>query len=172
MSVAWPPSALEILRAGRLDGLSFRAIAEKIGGGTTRNSCVGKARRLGLISVEKPTRALSPLPRRGKPAPKQAQPATPVINLQPIAEPLAQANYCQFLTKTCQAPEARPNSFICTDDTSIPIMQLVDGVCKWPYTIQDEPTRYCGVKALDGRSWCETHAKRVWQTAKPARVRA
>lgn len=149
-------------------GHSLGRCAEIIGGGITRNSAIGRAYRLGLKASKKPAHDVAPLP------PRQARPARPKPPARPVAARIvilkAKGEPKMSVKLAINEPIVdRYGTFECEGDTSIPIMDLVDGVCHWPYDVQDEPVRYCGVKAIEGASWCGKHAGRVWQ---PARERA
>jgi GcrA cell cycle regulator len=48
MTVPWDERRMEVLTRLWLSGETARLIAEKLGGGVTRNAVIGKAHRLGL----------------------------------------------------------------------------------------------------------------------------
>ena len=63
----WNPGNVETLKTLLADGHSTREIASKLG--ITRNSVIGKARRLGLSYPHKPGRTRNIRPRKQKPLP-------------------------------------------------------------------------------------------------------
>ena len=64
MSTEWTEARTELLKRLWLAGDSARAIAEKLGGGMTRNAVIGKAHRLGLTGKHGSKRADSRPARR------------------------------------------------------------------------------------------------------------
>ena len=69
-AMQWSPERVEILTRLWAEGLSARQIAEKLGGGVTRNAVIGKAHRLNL--------------QRGTEAPKKEPEPEPIIFEEPI----------------------------------------------------------------------------------------
>jgi hypothetical protein len=72
MNARWDKPRMEVLTRLWLAGATARIIAEKLGGGVTRNAVIGKAHRLGLTGKHgskrlKRARALRP---EGKRKPK------------------------------------------------------------------------------------------------------
>jgi hypothetical protein len=72
MTAHWDEERMEVLTRLWLAGATARIIAEKLGGGVTRNAVIGKAHRLGLTGKHgsrslKRARALRP---EGKRKPK------------------------------------------------------------------------------------------------------
>lgn len=69
----WTPERVEILSRLWAEGLSARQIAEKLGGGVTRNAVIGKAHRLNL--------------QRGAPQPEYVPEPPPPIIEEPKFDP-------------------------------------------------------------------------------------
>jgi GcrA cell cycle regulator len=59
MSFEWDEPRMELLRSLWVSGETARTIAERLGGGITRNAVIGKAHRLGLTGKHGSKRAAS-----------------------------------------------------------------------------------------------------------------
>jgi hypothetical protein len=131
----WTSEALQLLEtlAGLEENLTYREIAQRmtkqLGVRFTKNSCIGRGRRMGL-----PPRRL----RNGSP---DLQPAAPLHSVQAVApiEPI----------------EARrkPNG------RDLTMLQLRDGVCHWPSDEDKPPYTYCGRRTQLGNSFCAAHSR-------------
>ena len=142
----WTPEALELLEtlAGLEENLTYSEIARRmttqLGIRFTKNSCIGRGRRLGL-----PPRRL----RNGSP---NLQPAAPLHTAQAIApiEPI----------------EARrkPNG------RDLTMLQLRDGVCHWPSDEDKPPYTYCGRPTRLGNSFCARHRQVAYNLPKRERA--
>ena len=63
MSAQWTDERVNLLKSLWKQGYTARKIAEKLGGGVTRNAVIGKAHRMGLSAKPQPTkRRLAPSP--------------------------------------------------------------------------------------------------------------
>jgi hypothetical protein len=73
MTAHWDEERMEVLTRLWLAGATARIIAEKLGGGVTRNAVIGKAHRLGLTGKHGSKR----LKRAGTPSRREAQAQEP-----------------------------------------------------------------------------------------------
>lgn len=135
----WDERALEILRRGHAEGASFSTIAAEIGGGISRNACIGKAGRLGLVSrggynpQEKLSRMVAQAERRNKAKRERRE----LARLVPRAPP----------------PSKAPIPL------NVPLMEVRDGQCREVCGRgADKLAVFCGHPVVDGASYCPWHA--------------
>jgi GcrA cell cycle regulator len=150
----WTEARIELLIALHLDGLSFSKIAIELGGGITRNACIGKANRLGLSRGSE-----------GKPriARKRSDPKPP-----------------PSVARTTRQEEASrverlkiANHFIQPVSRQLSIFELSEGTCKWPIgDPKQKGFHFCGAFSPTGRVYCPYHNKQAYQEPKPRKPRA
>lgn len=66
---------------------------------------------------------------------------------------------------TPRKPQPRP-----VEAFTLTILELRDGMCKFPSGEDMPPYRYCGAQSIEGRSWCPFHMERVFAPNQPARL--
>jgi GcrA cell cycle regulator len=127
----WTKEEEDKLRQLHADGWTYGRMVSQLPG-KTRSGIVGKAMRMGLSSDAPRPRSKYAAGRQAAPVATNPQPApTP----QPVPPP---------------APVAAYNS------TSVTLMQLKDGMCRWP--VQDEPHyMFCGQGKSSLSSYCPHH---------------
>ena len=153
--MSWTDERVETLKKLWTEGLSASQIASRLGG-VSRNAVIGKVHRLGLsgratTTRNKPSR---PRPRIGTikrpPKPRFGQPGNPAYRslYQPGAEPY----------------EPAPEDLDIAVEDRVKLVELKECSCRWP--IGDPQTSdfgFCNRKAVEGLTYCETHARRAFQ---------
>lgn len=134
----WTDEAIADLRRMKAEGKSFSEIATALRG-PSRNACIGKATRLGIVSAkpssprEKPARAARP-PRERKPRP----PKPPkVVAIKPEPPP---------------PPPRLPDN-----RKGVPFLDARPGQCRWPLWDRLTPfeaKEICGEPAMPGKPYC------------------
>jgi GcrA cell cycle regulator len=140
LKLQWPQEKIDVLRAKWPDH-SAREIAMMIG--KTRNSVIGKARRLGLGKkenngpganlVNKPPRPKRPenKEKNKRVRSQKPKPPTPVVEGKPIG-----------------------------NSTPIGIMKLRSNTCRAPVGYDRKGlTTYCGCETFSGKPFCPTHCR-------------
>jgi hypothetical protein len=130
----WDARAVGILRRGHADRLPFSQIADEIGGGMTKNGCIGKAQRLGLPPREPHERAQPPKPRPQR------------IHRMTIPKPLP-------VPVQRVSPPTVPDA---PSPLRIALLDLSAGQCRWPVTERD-PHAFCGHPTFGESSYCQYH---------------
>lgn len=147
----WDDERVENLRRLHAEGLSASVIAERLGA-QSRSAVIGKLHRIGApkrpstlrkkAHVQRPQRQRTKRERVTIP-PTKARVWSPVpVDGTPLPEPQPQDIARVSLLKLDPARHCR---WVCAEMTSI-----------------DAPV-YCGCKPVPGLSWCEHHARRVFQ---------
>lgn len=141
----WPSEKEAALIECLKNKMTARQTADQIG--MTRNSIIGKARRMGLEFLSVPKR---PIPFQGrqkrirKPrvivAPKFPYRETPPIAPEPHMDPLM---------------------LVFEDLKNSPVISQ----CRFPYGENPREIVYCGLPTVDGESWCAAH----YRTCCPSR---
>jgi GcrA cell cycle regulator len=120
---------------------SFAQIAEKLGGGLSRNAVIGKAHRLGLERRKTGTK------------PKAVKAPRNSLGIGAAVQKIA--------------PE--PFAITCVEvvPLNLTIMDLQEGDCRYPYGDDPATMTYCGHPALFGHSWCAPHFRVVNRPTPP-----
>ena len=156
----WTAEKTEHLRVLWFEGWSALECGKELG--CSRNSVIGKIRRLGwhhYLRHRRPA-ASKALALRGPTLPPE----------EPLPEPPAR------LLKTTEQPVSKPKKKRLADPPklkaearkldppigSFGLMDLRFGVCKWPEGDRP-PFAYCGDKALEAMPYCEVHTRRARQ---------
>lgn len=150
----WTDERIERLKALYADThtkWSASQIAEKLGGGLSRNAIIGKLYRMGMqrgAVDEKTTHNRNGL--AGKRASLGIGSAVQKINaaVQKINSPAA--------------PKVKPEPFVCAPvvDLSplhLTLIELKDEMCRYPYGDDPATMTFCGHPTVSGRSWCPKH---------------
>jgi GcrA cell cycle regulator len=148
LSTIWTPEHCETLRAYLEKGLSYSEVARQINASFktaySRSAVIGRAKRMGLASSDRPKKAAGPKPRpqagrqpREDKRRKTAKPARPVIEPTPPVK----------LRCVGVAPRL------------VSLAQLEPGDCRYPYggDHEGEAITFCGHPRSDGSSYCEPH---------------
>lgn len=119
---------------------SFSQIAEKLGGGLSRNAVIGKAHRLGLE--------------------RRRTGAKPGVNRNGLArKPTPTAVNVQKINAARAAPEVKPEPFVIASADVVPlnctIEELAENGCRFPYG--DGPFTFCNHRKMEGSSYCAPH---------------
>jgi GcrA cell cycle regulator len=157
---AWPPARIAQLTALFHSGLSASAIAEKLGGGLSKNAVIGKLHRLGLTTGARPCRVRSRGGTPGRPRSKPVQPSMPSVRCR-VPDPAV-------------PPPTVPLSPPESGYGPVTILGLRDGTtrqCRWPLGLPGAEMLYCGAATMNGSSWCPHHHARVWQRVPAKRQR-
>lgn len=123
-------SALERMKA---DGFTFSMIAAELGG-VTRNACIGKAHRMGLLGKPpgRPKQTMRKTPKRVAPVDRLKS-----LNLEPEITDLP--------------PDQPPDA--CT------LAALTDETCRWPLGTPAHDMLYCGSPHHAPFPYCTRHAQ-------------
>ena len=136
----WTDERVALLRELHALGISYSAIAARIGG-ITRNAAIGKAKRIGL-----PDKAVAREPK----APKQAK----AKHFE-----LSWTGFPKRKSPTRKAPKPiEPASF--NGGLGLKLFELKNGFSQCRYILGDvngADTLYCGLPTLEDKSWCKHH---------------
>jgi hypothetical protein len=150
--LGWTLESETELRRLHARGLSFGTIAKELG--ATRNSCIGKGRRLGLEARNSPIQIVEvAVSVNGRPI-FVTEPI--VVAKPPRARPKSSADVVPIhvpLTDTTP-PEALPG---------VGFMQQRDGLCRFPISEETsfELFRACGCPCNIEKPYCAEHTKRA-----------
>ena len=186
--MSWTDERVETLKTMWSEGKSASQIAKELGG-VTRNAVIGKVHRLGLsnrvggpdqvdevggaepvveevvetapeVAPAAPQPQVRAVPPK-EPAPVPARPKTPG-QPQPPQPPNAEIS-----------PEALANlAEVAKRARRLSLMQLSERTCKWP--VGDPATDdfwFCGLPAVAGKPYCETHVAVAFQPMSARRDR-
>lgn len=128
----WSKFHEEMLRQLHAAGHSFGLIADRIG--TTRNACIGKAHRLGLLLRGEATFERSNINRKSRPS------SPPVVGCETRRE---------VDPPSTNLPAQPPESWLT-------FAQLDTHHCRWPMG-EGRGIRFCGARQLPGHSYCQQH---------------
>lgn len=159
---AWSAQEDAKLRELAESGMPYSEIAVMIGRG--RNSCIGRAHRLGIISTwTKPAKSATPsaVKQRAKavialfpprPRPVPAAKAAPAAVAAPTQDNRPVPLYPQ--------PEASTTPF----GKPLTLMQLEPHHCRWPVSGERNDTLFCGaVRETMTRPYCTEHHLLAWR---------
>lgn len=154
----WTSALEDELRAHWESGLSASKIAALMGGGLTRNSVIGKARRMGLehrrSPVDRSRPRLTPEEAHQRKLERQrgyrrsAATTRPPKVRKPRVPRMPKEAFVPVKPKG-QAWEPIP------DVTPVSLLELEAGQCRWPVG-QDSPHMFCGAPADHG-PYCQHH---------------
>ena len=175
--MSWTDERIDALKALWESGLTASQIAEKLGGGISRNAVIGKAHRLELKSRPSPvkggeeastgaTSGATPAVAAKAPAksPAKAVAATPVAAPEPVA-----AKAVPEIVRPRVAP--RPIA-VPAKSGKTTLLELSDKVCKWPIGHPGEADfHFCGKPSNPGFPYCLDHCAQAYQAQLPRRDR-
>ena len=187
--MSWTDERVETLKTMWSEGKSASQIAKELGG-VTRNAVIGKVHRLGLSnrSAARPARgrarALDPPVEEPAPEPTPeaaARPApaaragaagrkdpAPAPRPKPAGQPLPPQPSASEISAEALANLAE----VAKKARRLSLMQLTERTCKWP--IGDPATDdfwFCGLPAVPGKPYCETHVAVAFQPMSARRDR-
>lgn len=143
-STVWTPQKDADLIRQRKEHVPFSVIAQALD--MTRNACIGRARRLGLVD-DRPARLIDFRPKRGR-----VLNATQKINR---ARSDAKKGRPRF------KPEPIPDLPISAYFRGVTLLDLEPGQCRYPQG--DAPTiLFCGEPVVPDTSWCKHCSKIVY----------
>lgn len=132
----WTDERIEKLKALHSNGISFARIAALMG--ISRNSCIGKAGRLGLSMRGKgyqgPVREHKP--RETKPRASRAKLRLVVTN---VPKHIVEVHSSNIIPRNLSIVELKAND------------------CRFPYTTPEESIVFCGHEKIPGSSYCSGH---------------
>jgi hypothetical protein len=157
----WDEAAIERLRVLWFGGFSASECGMQMG--CSRNSIIGKIRRLGwhhYLRQQRPA-ASKALRLRGPTLPPEEPLPEPALRVRKPPGPVPKPKRVRLLKERL----AIMGQLLAKPDPPIGAWTLMDlrfGVCKWPEGDRS-PYRYCGDKALETSSYCAAHHKRAHQ---------
>lgn len=167
--MSWTDERIDALKALWESGLTASQIAEKLGGGISRNAVIGKAHRLELKSRPSPVKggddaATSAAPAVTTKAPAKAAAAVPAAAPEPVA-----AKPVPEIVRPRVAP--RPIA-VPAKSGKTTLLELSDKVCKWPIGHPGEADfHFCGKPSNPGFPYCLDHCAQAYQAQLPRRDR-
>lgn len=130
----WTPENDALLRKLRSDGLSFSQVAYELNCGFSRNACIGRAQRIGLVAS---VRKLDF---------KRAEPRG--VNV------VEKVNYARrSARKQSRPPEPIPKLTYSTEFLGVSLLDLTSGMCRFPRG-EGVNTLFCGQPVKPDTSWC------------------
>lgn len=154
----WTDERVELLKKLWSDGYSASQIASELGG-VTRNAVIGKVHRLGLSGRGKPTAQVASR------APKRTVNRT-------SSSSFASRGNAALATHAYAAPQAQPRPQILPQaeiiilSERVSIMDLREGMCRWPLGDPLNPEfRFCGSKCSGTLPYCGGHAALAYHPA-------
>lgn len=156
----WTDERVATLKRLWGEGLSASQIAGRLGG-VTRNACIGKAHRLGLVLRGKPLKdSVGQSYRPKNMTRRQARISTlrSTATSPLMAKSIAAAGGIEI-----SAPSPEPVRLTTDEPTLVSYAQLEAHHCRFiPGEPAGEHTRYCGCRTVEGLPYCETHAVRAF----------
>jgi GcrA cell cycle regulator len=154
-SRVWNDERVEQLKRLHAEGLPCSLIAAKLGCGLSRNSIIGKLRRIGLRSIK-------PVVTEERPASRDRRRSLhPAANLFPPGDTTVE--------------RALPSSAL--NDAQVPLNQrrtlveLGQRDCRWSFDDPGAPDFFfCGAPTVDGLPYCRAHCERAYSQP-PRRMR-
>ncbi len=180
--MTWTDERIEMLKKLWLEGLSASQIAAELGG-VTRNAVIGKVHRLGLSGRAKS--ANSPQPRQRKPITKTTSAAaSPSARSQGSTVGSSASSSISYASRGNAAlkpimleeleiiavAEQKPEEVVVAMSRRVSIMELRDGVCRWPL---GDPMSvdfvYCGADSDKTEVYCTCHSRMAYQPTQDRR---
>lgn len=196
-SMSWTDERVEALKLMWSEGKSASQIAKELGG-VTRNAVIGKVHRLGLsnrapgsdrpedeaslleggiedlgLEIEEeeqaPVAKPAPQPVAAAAAPRPvAKETVPVPRPKPAGQPMPPQPSASEISAEALANLAE----VAKKARRLTLMQLTERTCKWP--VGDPATDdfwFCGLPAVAGKPYCETHVAVAFQPMSARRDR-
>lgn len=148
--LSWTPAHCDALRRHLAARLTFskavKAINRKFGTSYTRSAAIGRARRMGLVGLD---RSLQPFEDKASRFEKIA-----------IARPAEPAS-APLLWPRPPLKTQRPPKLRCAEvePRHLPLIELGRGDCRYPYggDGESEAITFCGLPGHPGSSYCRPH---------------
>lgn len=189
--MSWTDERVETLKTMWSEGKSASQIAKELGG-VTRNAVIGKVHRLGLSNRvggadqpdEVPAAPAAPVAEEVIEAPVEAAPVPPQPPIRPApvreqATPPAMRPKAPGQPQPPQPANAEISAEALANLAEVAkrarrlnLMQLTERTCKWP--VGDPATDdfwFCGLPAVPGKPYCETHVAVAFQPMSARRDR-
>jgi GcrA cell cycle regulator len=188
--MSWTDERVETLKTMWSEGKSASQIAKELGG-VTRNAVIGKVHRLGLSNriggpdqpedmpglVEPAIEEVVETAPEVVPVPPQAQPARPMpVAKEAVPAPRpkvpGQPQPPQPANAEMSAEALANLAEVAKRARRLNLMQLTERTCKWP--VGDPATDdfwFCGLPAVGGKPYCETHVAVAFQPMSARRDR-
>ena len=188
--MSWTDERVETLKAMWSEGKSASQIAKELGG-VTRNAVIGKVHRLGLSNrvggIDPPDEELleglaedpapEPLPEAEPAEPQPASPTTARPGTAKDPAPAVRQKPGQPMPPQPAASEISAEALanlaeVAKKARRLTLMQLNERTCKWP--VGDPATDdfwFCGLPAVPGKPYCETHVAVAFQPMSARRDR-
>ena len=146
----WTDDRIELLKRMWAEGHSSGVIADRLGGGTTRNAVIGKVHRLGLRKADSAQRISVKRIRAQKQIRQQ---------IHKLFNPFGE-----------KRPRLAPTPIDPGPEPYVPpgerkgIDGLQDQDCRWPIgDPQSADFHFCGHERLPGLAYCPHHARRAYR---------
>jgi GcrA cell cycle regulator len=187
--MSWTDERVETLKTMWSEGKSASQIAKELGG-VTRNAVIGKVHRLGLSNRVGGAEPQDEVVAAAEPAAEEvadepmaeATPVPPQAQVRPVREPVAPPAVRAKTPGQPQPPQP-PQAEISAEALAnlaevakrarrLNLMQLTERTCKWP--VGDPATDdfwFCGLPAVPGKPYCETHVAVAFQPMSARRDR-
>lgn len=166
--MTWTDERVELLKRLWSEGLSASQIAAELGG-VTRNAVIGKVHRLGLSGREKPSASTVTKPRKPASTLRTQVRSVPMFRGN-AALALSEVPVLKAFVVSEPVPQRVPVevSLVCTPVT---IMDLREGMCRWPLGDPSSPEfRFCGGRAAAASGpYCVHHATIAYQPSNDRR---
>ncbi len=167
--MSWTDERIEMLKKLWADGLSASQIAAELGG-VTRNAVIGKVHRLGLSGRAKG--ASSSAPRARKPIVRQTTSRSQPVSTSSysVRGNVALKPVMVAETAIVAMQEQQIEDVVVAMSRRVSIMELRDGVCKWP--LGDPMSAdfvYCGADSTIGAVYCSCHSRMAYQPTQERR---
>ncbi len=189
--MSWTDERVETLKTMWSEGKSASQIAKELGG-VTRNAVIGKVHRLGLSNrvggPDQPEDGMTqanepileeeipePLPEPAPLQPAAAAPLRPVAKdpVPAVTRPKPNGPLPPQPSASEISAEALANlAEVAKKARRLSLMQLTERTCKWP--VGDPATDdfwFCGLSAVPGKPYCETHVAVAFQPMSARRDR-
>lgn len=163
----WPADRVEKLKAGFYAGDSFAQIAAAIGGGVTRNACLGKANRLGLVrssdkaAFHQIASKVATARHREIAGGIPGTAAERGLRAPVVHRAVGQNNGLNFMKPGAPPPavKRRQPLFEQPGESSVPLASAHRHHCRWPFGDPETADfRFCGAPRAHG-DYCDVHAK-------------
>ncbi|WP_102961135.1 GcrA family cell cycle regulator [Mangrovicella endophytica] len=174
--MSWNDERVDLLRRLWTEGLSASQIADRLGGGVSRNAVIGKVHRLKLESRGKSTVSAPAVSTAAEVVAAEA--VTEVVEVIVPARVVAAQPVMRSITRTVGAtalkmepvlvpvvaePQRQPGEVV-PISRNLTLVQLTDRTCKWPL---GDPLsadfRFCGCASGDSSPYCSYHSKLAFQ---------
>jgi GcrA cell cycle regulator len=143
----WPPEHSEALRDYLSKGMSYSRIAQAINAkfntSYSRNAAIGRAKRMGLVGVDRPDGWSQPI--------KSRQPSLRRLRERFEAEFRKRMPIFEKVEVTLRCAEVEPRH--------LSLLQLSSRDCRYPYggDADGEAITFCGHRRQPGSSYCTPH---------------